>query len=115
MDCTGELKADGLQLYQELIGSLRFAVEISRVDILLETVILSKHLDLPCEGHLEQVLYIVGYLRRRKKIRLLFNSGYSTNNEKFSRNMIHLTSIGMQRRPLVSLSHVLWMLTMEGI
>ena len=39
MDCTGELKADGLQWYQELIGSLSWAVEISRVDILLETTI----------------------------------------------------------------------------
>ena len=37
LDCTCELKADGLQWYQELIGSLRWAVEIGRVDILLET------------------------------------------------------------------------------
>ena len=48
MDCTGELKADGLHFYQELISSLRWDVEISRVDILLETDILSKHLALPC-------------------------------------------------------------------
>ena len=55
MDCTGEFKANGLQFYQELIGSLRWAIEIIRVDILLETSILSKHLALPCEGNLEQV------------------------------------------------------------
>ena len=53
MYCTGELKADGLQLYQELIGSLRWAIEISRVDILLKNSILYKHLALPCEDHLE--------------------------------------------------------------
>ena len=35
LDSTCELKADGVQLYQELIGSLRWAVEIGRVDILL--------------------------------------------------------------------------------
>ena len=35
MDCTGELKADGLQWYQEMIGSLRGSVELGRVDILL--------------------------------------------------------------------------------
>ena len=28
MDCTAELKADGLQFYQEIIGSLRWAVEL---------------------------------------------------------------------------------------
>ena len=42
--CTGDLKADGLQFYQELIGSLCWAVDIIRVDILLETAILSNHL-----------------------------------------------------------------------
>ena len=82
MDCTGELKADGLQWYQELIGSLCWAVELVRVDILLETAILSKHLDLPRECHLEQVLHIVGYLKRRKKLRFLFDSGYPATNEK---------------------------------
>ena len=59
MDCIGELKADGLQLYQELIGSLRWAMEISRVYILLETAIFSKHLALTCEGHLEQVCILL--------------------------------------------------------
>ena len=36
MDDTAELKADGLHWYQELIGQLRWAVELGRVDILLE-------------------------------------------------------------------------------
>ena len=40
----GELKADGLKLYQELIGSLRWAVELGIVDILLKTSIFSKYL-----------------------------------------------------------------------
>ena len=68
MYCTGGLKADGLQLYQELIGSLRWSIEIIRVDILLETAILYKHFALPREGYLEQVLHIVGYLKRHKKL-----------------------------------------------
>ena len=83
MDCTGELKSDGLQFYKELIGSLHWDVEIIRVYILLETAILYKQLALPREGHLEQVLHIFGYLKRRKKLRLLFDSGYPTTNEKF--------------------------------
>ena len=83
MDCTGELEADGLQWYQELIGFLRWPVEISIVDIILETAILSKHLSLPREGHLEQVLHIVGYMKRRMKLRLPFDSRYPTTNENF--------------------------------
>ena len=35
VDVTPELKADGLQYYQELIGVLRWAIEIGRLDILL--------------------------------------------------------------------------------
>jgi hypothetical protein len=38
---TPELKADGAQRFQELIDQLRWAVEIGRVDILLETSLLS--------------------------------------------------------------------------
>ena len=67
LDTTGELKADGLQWYQEIIGSLRWAVELGRVDILLETSIMSQYLAMPREGHLEQVLHIVGYLKSHKK------------------------------------------------
>ena len=75
MDCTGESKAEGLQFYQELIGSLRWAVEIGRVDILLETTLMSTYLAMPREGHLEQVLHIFGYLKCHKKMRILFDSG----------------------------------------
>lgn len=73
LDSTGELKADELQSYQEMIGSLRWAIELGRVDILLEVSIMSKHLALPREGHLEQLLHIMGYLKEHKKMRLLFD------------------------------------------
>ena len=66
--CTGELKSDGLQLYQELIVFLLWVVELVRVDILLENAILFNRLALPREGHLEQVLHIVGYPKRHKKL-----------------------------------------------
>lgn len=73
IDTTPELKADGLQWYQELVGTLRWAVELVRVDILLEMSMMSAHLALPREGHLEQVLHIFGYLKCHKKIRLMFD------------------------------------------
>ena len=75
MDTTAELKADGLQIYQELIGVLRWAVEIGRVDIILEVSLMSSHLALPREGHLDQVYHIFGYLKKRKKLRILFDCG----------------------------------------
>ena len=82
MDDTAELKADGLQWYQEIIGQLRWAVELGRVDILLEVALLSQHLALPREGHLQQALHVMGYLKEHKKMRLLFDSGYPNIDER---------------------------------
>ena len=76
LDVTAELKADGVQYYQELVGVLRWAVEIGRVDILLEVSMMSSHLALPREGHLEQVIHMFGYLKAHKKFRLLFDSDH---------------------------------------
>ena len=72
---TAELKEDGLRWYQELIGQLRWAIEIGRVDILLEVSLLSQHLALPREGHLEQALHVMGYLKVHTKLRLMFDRG----------------------------------------
>ena len=83
LDCTAELKADGVQWYQEIIGQLRWAIELGRVDILLETSLMSTHLALPREGHLEQVLHIVGYIKSHKKIRILFDSAYPKVKESW--------------------------------
>ncbi len=85
LDVTAELKGDGVYYYQELIGVLRWTVEIGRVDILLEVSMMSAHLALPREGHLEQVIHIFGYLKAHKKFRLMFDSDHpqiSTNRFK---------------------------------
>ena len=73
LDATAELKQDGVQWYQELVGSLRWAAELGRVDILLEITLMSQQLALPREGHLEQVLHIIAYLKLHPKFRLMFN------------------------------------------
>jgi hypothetical protein len=52
LDTSPELKADGVQQFQELIGQMRWAMEIGWVDILLETSLLSSHLAMPQLGHL---------------------------------------------------------------
>ena len=82
MDVTGDINADGVQRNQELIGTLIWALEIGRIDILLELSLMSTHLTLPQEGHLEQVLHIVGYLKIHKKIRLIFNCSYPIISSK---------------------------------
>ena len=66
-----------------MIGKILWAVEIGQVDILLEVALLSQHLALPREGHLEQALRLLGYLREHKKLRLRFYCGMPTVDDQF--------------------------------
>ena len=81
-DTTPELNSEDLQYYQELIGVLRWAIEIGRVDILLEVALLSTHLALPREGHLQQVYHIFAYLNKSPRRRLFFDPNHPTISEK---------------------------------
>ena len=48
-------------------------MEIGRIDILLETSLMSAQLALPRIGHLEQVMHIFGYLKPNLKKNLAFD------------------------------------------
>ena len=82
LDVTPELKSDGLQRYQELIGILQWAVKLGRVDILMETSMMSTHLAMPRRGHLEQVHHIFDYLKERPKRKLFFDPQHLELDER---------------------------------
>ena len=73
IDVSSELPIDGIRYYQELIGVLRWACELGRIDIAVEVSMLSSHLALPREGHLQQVYHIFGYLKAKPKKFLAFD------------------------------------------
>ena len=73
LDTSPKLKTEGLQRYQELIGILRWAVELGKVDILLETSLMLTHLALPRQGHLEHLHHIFGYLKMNSRRKLSFD------------------------------------------
>lgn len=54
---------------------LRWVTKIGRVDILLEISLLSQYLASPREGHLQQVLHIFAYLKRKPKLTLHMDPG----------------------------------------
>ena len=81
-DVSKELNVTGVQTYQELIGILRWAIEIGRVDILLEVSLLSSHLALPRVGHLQAVYRIFGYLKQVPKRKLYFDPESPTISEE---------------------------------
>ena len=73
LDESPELDPDGVTTFQELIGILRWAVEIGRVDILTEISMLSSYQASPRQGHLEQIYHIFAYLKKKPKLTIYFN------------------------------------------
>ena len=64
---------EGVRYYQELIGVLRWALELGQIDIAMEVSMLSTHLALPISGHLQQVYHMFGYLKSKPKRTLIFD------------------------------------------
>ena len=82
LEATPELKSDGIQTYQEYVGMLRWAVELGRVDILLETSLMSTYLAMPREGHLQQIYRIFGYLKLHPKRKIAFDPKHPKISER---------------------------------
>jgi len=82
LDDTAELKAEGVQYYQKLVGVLRWAIELGRVDILYEVATMLTHLAMPRIGRLEELLHIFGYLKQRPKRKLAFDPDHPMIDER---------------------------------
>ena len=64
IDVTDELDQTLASRFMQLIGILRWAVEIGRIDIYLETSLLSQYQANPRFGHLEAAYHIFAYLKK---------------------------------------------------
>ena len=73
LDTSNELNETDAAYYQSLIGILRWMVEIGRVDICLEVSMMSSHLALPRDEHLQQVLHIFGYLKKYYNTEMVYD------------------------------------------
>ena len=73
LDVAAELRAQEATYYQLIISILRWMVDLGRVDICLEVLIIFSHLALPWVGHLDQVYRIFGYLRNCHNTELVFD------------------------------------------
>jgi hypothetical protein len=80
-DTTDELQGTDITYYQELVGVLRWAIELGRIDIMLEVSMLSTHLALPRVGHMQQVLHIFGYLKQYPRKTLAFDPRHPNIDE----------------------------------
>ena len=86
LDATPELNPSDAAYFQSLIGILRWAVELGRIDITCEVSMLSSHLALPREGHLQQVYHIFAYLKCHHNTRIVFDPTFPTiDHDNFPR------------------------------
>ncbi len=76
LDTTPELNDRDATFYQSQIGVLRWCVELGRVDIITEVSILSSHLALPREGHLEALFHLFAYIEKKHNARIVFDPSY---------------------------------------
>jgi hypothetical protein len=63
-------------LYQSQIGIMRWCVELGRIDIITEVSMLSTHLCLPYEGHLEAFFHVFAYLGINNNARVVCDPIY---------------------------------------
>ena len=76
MDITPTLNEEDMNKFQQLIGILRWSIELGRIDILTEVSCLSQHLAEPRDGHLIAVYKIFKYLDvclKKDKGRIVFD------------------------------------------
>jgi hypothetical protein len=79
MDVLQVLKPELASRYQQLIGILQWAVELGRVDILVEVSMMSSHLCQPRLGHLNAVytIFIFACLEKHAKANMAFDDKMS--------------------------------------
>ena len=66
LDMTRLLSDEQANYYQNLIGVLRWAVELGQIDMHVQVAMLSSYLAQPRQGHLEAVFHIFAYLRKTR-------------------------------------------------
>ena len=82
LDTSSELKADGVTEYQELVGGIRWDVELGRVDINLDVSLMPSYLASPRIYHLQQVYDIFGCLKLNPKKKVGFDHSDPLLSEK---------------------------------
>jgi Reverse transcriptase (RNA-dependent DNA polymerase) len=65
-----------VEYYQQQIGVLRWAVELGRIDITMEVLMLAAYTAAPRKGHLEALFHMYAYLSKHDRSRLVFDNSY---------------------------------------
>jgi hypothetical protein len=73
LDSTKPCDEEHASRFRQIIGILRWAVELGRLDILFEVSMMSQYQAEPREGHLEALYLITHYLKKTPFRRIVFD------------------------------------------
>ena len=74
LDVTPELNDELGSRFLQIVGILRWAIELGRINIFVELSQLSQHQALPRRGHLEAIYHIFAYLKKHENAaRIVFD------------------------------------------
>jgi len=73
LDDSEELGPEEANRFQQLIGILRWAAKLGRLDIYTEVSMLSQYQCSPRQGHMEAIFYVFSYLKHNPNCRIVFS------------------------------------------
>ena len=76
LEQSDELRTEIMLRYLQLIGRLRWAVDLGRINIFCEVAIMSQYSASPRIGHLEGLYHIFGYLKKHEMSRVVLNPNH---------------------------------------
>eukprot|EP00980_Cylindrotheca_fusiformis_P018168 scaffold5886_cov93-Cylindrotheca_fusiformis.AAC.2 len=82
LDGSDELDDERATYYQSLIGILRWAVELGRIDICAEVSMMASYSAMPREGHLGALFHMFAYLSQHNRSRIVMDDGYYVRIEE---------------------------------
>ena len=77
-DVSTVYTANKASYFQSLIRITRWMVEIGHINIATDISLLSSHLVMPREGHIEAAIHVMSYLHLKHNSRLVFDTNYPT-------------------------------------
>ncbi len=73
IDVSSKLGDTEASYFHSLVGVLWWIVELGRVDIDVEVLMMSSHLALPRVGHLKEIYHIFAYLKAHSNTEMVFD------------------------------------------
>ena len=70
---TPDIGEEDAAYFHSLIGVLIWIVELGRVEINVEASMLSSHLAMPREGHMQELLHVLAYLKKHMHTEMVFD------------------------------------------